>query len=163
MHSLFRTPEMPQFNSLLLERRYRGEHPVQTLFYLYRGEGFHLILATIFYVIKHSGVWAMPLLTANIIDVVSQPDKHSLMDLWVYVGILFLVFIQNIPTHYLFILQLSIATRNMESRLRSALARRLQHLSMNFYYRKSTGALQTKLLRDVEIIQQLTNNFFQTV
>ena len=102
----------------------------------------------------------MPLITANIIDIVTDPSHHSISDLWIYIGILIIVLIVNIPTHYLFILKLSTATRNMETGLRSALARRLQQLSMDFYTRHSTGALQTKLLRDVEILQQLTQNLF---
>jgi ATP-binding cassette subfamily B protein len=150
-------------DELLLERRYEGEHPFRTLIALYKGEYLNLSSSVGFYIIKHSGVWAMPLITASIIDIVSDPDKHSIRGLWFYLGILLVLLIVNIPTHYLFILKLSTATRNMETGLRSALTRRMQQLSMDFYTRHSTGALQTKLLRDVEILQQLTQNLFNVL
>ena len=147
----------------LLEHHYQGENPLRTLMVLYSGDYWNLVQAIFLYIIKHSGVWAMPLLTANIIDVVSEPDKHRLVELWVYVGILAVIFLLNIPTHYLFIHRVSTATRNMETKLRAALAHRLQHLSMNFIHRRTTGTLQTKLLRDVEILQQLTMSLFRIV
>lgn len=147
----------------LLERRYQGENPFRTLMVLYSGDYWKLAQAVVLYIIKHSGVWAMPLVTANIIDVVSAPDKHRLAELWLYIGVLAVIFVLNIPTHYLFIRRVSTATRNMETKLRAALAHRLQHLSMNFIHRRTTGTLQTKLLRDVEVLQQLTMNLFRIV
>ena len=146
-----------------LARQYRGESPLRTLLYLYRGDVHKLLLSIVVYIIKHSGVWALPLLTANIIDVVAQPDQHSLNELWVYSAILVVIYLQNIPTHYLFVHLISSAIRNMQVRLRSALTRRLQHLSMDFHYRKSSGALQSKLLRDVESIEQMTRLLFTNV
>ncbi len=56
---------------------------------------------------------------------------------------------------------MSVATRKMESNSRSLLTRQLQYLSIGFYHYNSIGALQNKLLRDVEQIQLLTNNVFQ--
>ncbi|MFW5749119.1 MAG: hypothetical protein ACOCYT_05845 [Chloroflexota bacterium] len=58
----------------LLERRYRGEAPLKTFLHLYRGDWLNLVLAVIFFVIKHSGVWAMPVITARIVDVIADPE-----------------------------------------------------------------------------------------
>jgi ATP-binding cassette subfamily B protein len=146
-----------------LERRYRGEHPIRTLLYFYKGDIRKLAWALGFYVIKHSGVWALPLLTANVIDVVSNPDTRSLSELWLYAFFLVVIFVQNIPTNSIYVHFLSSANRNMELKLRSTLTRRLQHLSINFYHRNSTGALQTKLLRDVEMIEQVTRQLFEVI
>lgn len=146
-----------------LERRYRGEHPFRTLLYLYQQDAQKLFWAVVFFTIKHSGVWALPLITANIIDVISNPATQSLGKLWLYAGLLVVIFVQNIPMQYVYISTLSSATRNMEANLRSALAHRLQQLSMNFFRRNSTGALQTKLLRDVELVEQVTKQLFETV
>ncbi len=146
-----------------LERRYSGQHPIRTLLVLYQNDRKRLFLALLFYFIKASGVWAMPIITASIVDVISMPDQHSISELWVYAGFLAVIFIQNIPTHYLYVWFLSMATRNMESNLRAALSRQLQHLSISFYFRNSTGALQSKLLRDVEAIEQLTRQLFETI
>lgn len=136
----------------LLEHRYEGEKALKTLRHLFRGDWLSLLAAEVLFIIKHSGAVVMPLLTANVIDVLTQGRPIS--DIWLYVALMVLLFVQNIPTHYLHIMALSTATRNMEVKLRSALARRLQYLSMSFYFRNSTGKLQAKLLRDVEVLEQ---------
>lgn len=140
----------------LLERRYRGQTPLSTFFVLYKGDWHNLALACVLFILKHSGVWAMPVVTALIIDELTTPTDNSSHAIIFYIGLLVLIVIQNIPTHYLFVMRMSIATRNMEAKLRAAMTRRLQYLSMLFYHRNSTGVLQTKLLRDVEVLQELT-------
>ncbi len=144
-----------------LEDNYRGDRPLKTLLYLYREDGSKIALSMLFYVIKHSPVWLMPLVVANVIDIISNPSTHSISELWLNGGILAASVVQNIPTHYLHIKFMSAATHNMETNLRSAIARRLQQLSLGFYHQKSTGTLQTKILRDVEAIEKLTTNLFQ--
>ncbi|NDJ76436.1 MAG: ABC transporter ATP-binding protein [Chloroflexi bacterium] len=150
-------------DSIILERRYQGEHPFRTLLVLLRGDTQRLLRAIGYYIVKHSGVWAMPLLTGYVIDIITTPDEHPITELWFIIALLAGILLLNIPTHYLFIRSLSTTTRNMETRLRAALSRQLQHLSMLFYARKTTGALQTKLLRDVEIVQQVTFQLFNLV
>jgi len=50
------------------------------------------------------------------------------------------------------------AIREVENRLRSALVERMQQLSMGFYLRTNAGVLQTKVVRDVENIEQMVRN-----
>ncbi len=147
----------------LLERRYSRRNPLRTLWYLYKGDRGWLLASLMFFVVKHSGTVVAPLLIANIVDIVTAPETRSLSEIWPYIGIMMFLYIQNVPTNWMFSMSLSRSTRNMEVKLRSALARRLQHLSMNFHYRNSTGMLQTKLLRDVEIIELLTKSLFSSV
>lgn len=146
-----------------MEHRYKSPNAIHTLLQLYRGEVSKLGQALLFYAIKHSGVWALPLVTASIIDVINEPQQHQLSELWLYAVFLVFIYIQNVPTHYIYIHYFSTANRNMETKLRSTLAWRLQQLSMDFHFRTSTGALQTKLLRDVELIEQLTRQLFETI
>lgn len=140
---------------------YRSDSPFRTLLLLYRQDLEKLGLSLFWYIIKHSPEWIKPVVIANIIDIISNPDKRSLSDLWLNGVILGVSIVQNIPTHYLHIRYMSIATRKMEANLRSLLTRQLQLLSIGFYHHHSTGALQNKLLRDVEQIQLLTNHIFQ--
>ncbi|MGQ4647238.1 ATP-binding cassette domain-containing protein [Lyngbya aestuarii] len=144
-------------------RLYRGDRPLRTLLILYRQDLGKLGLSMVFYVIKHSPEWIKPLVVANVIDIISNPDKSSLSDLWLNGAILAASVVQNIPTHYLHIKFMSVATRNMESNLRSLITRHLQNLEIGFYKYKSTGTLQNKLLRDVEQVQLLTTYVFQYV
>jgi ATP-binding cassette subfamily B protein len=143
-----------------LEHRFRGEHPVQTLWYLYRGERGRLLRGVVYFVIKHSPVWLMPLLTANIINLIAQPDQDTAAELWLNALVLALLLFQNIPFQYLYVRAVSQAARRLETQLRSALCRRLQHLSIGFFAARSAGALQSKVLRDVEAIEQLTRTLF---
>jgi ATP-binding cassette, subfamily B, bacterial len=145
-----------------LERRFHGEHPLRTLLFLYREERARLLWGAVLYVIKHSPVWVMPLITARIVDIVASPEKHSINEIWINAAILVAILLQNIPVNYLCVRSISHAARAMETRLRSAICRRLQHLSIGYYTRQSAGTLQTKVLRDVESIEQLTRGLFDT-
>lgn len=143
-----------------LEHRFSGEHPLRTLLYLYRGQRGRLALATIAFTVKHSPVWLFPVITGRIVDIVAQPERHSRHDLWIWAAVLLGLLVQNVPLHYAFVRCLSLAVRTLETQLRSALCRRLQHLSIGYYARQSAGALQTKVLRDVEAVEQLTRVLF---
>lgn len=143
----------------LLEHRYQGERPLRTLLTLYRPERGRLLLAAVLFIIKHSPVWMLPVLTANIIDIISTPDA-DLSGLWFNALLLVLLLVQNVPLHTLYARYLSRAVRETETRLRAAICRRLQHLSISYYTRQSAASLQTKVLRDVENIEQMTRTLF---
>ncbi|TLN14234.1 ABC transporter ATP-binding protein, partial [bacterium] len=145
-------------NQPLIEHNYQGESPLRTLWFLFEGDRLHLLAATLVFVVKHSPVWLMPLLTANIIDVVVQ--HGPLADLWWNALVLVVLFFQNIPMQMLYMRHLSIALRRMETRLRSALSRQLQRLSISYFTRANAGVLQNKVVRDVETIEQMVRQLF---
>ncbi len=70
--------------------------------------------------------------------------------------------VQNVPLHFLYVRYLSRAIRSVEMRLRSALCRRLQHLSIGYYTRTSAGVLQSKVVRDVEAVEQMIRMSFDS-
>jgi ATP-binding cassette subfamily B protein len=109
-----------------------------------------------FFTIKHSPAWLLPLLTANIIDVLVQRKPLSM--LWIYVGLMALLVVQNLPINLLYVRFLSRAVRSLESNLRSTIAQRLQQLNMSYYAKTNAGVLQTKVVRDVEAIEQMLKN-----
>jgi len=143
-----------------LEHRFSGEHPIRTLLYLYSGQRRQLLLATLCFIIKHSPVWLMPAITADVVSMVADSAHHHAADLTRSCIFLGLILAQNVPFHYAYVGSLSRAARTMETRLRSALCRRLQHLSIDYYARQSAGALGSKVLRDVESVEQLTRVIF---
>ncbi|RUT09876.1 ABC transporter ATP-binding protein [Dulcicalothrix desertica PCC 7102] len=142
---------------------YRSQAPFKTLLLLYRHDWHKLLLSLLFYVIKHSPEWIRPVVFANIVDIISRPQQHQLTELWLNGAVLAVSIVQNIPTHYWHIMAMSAATRQMEVNLRYSLTQQLQQLSIGFYKQRSTGVLQSKLLRDVEEIQILTTYIFQLV
>ncbi len=159
---------MPMTNQSIAVRRSpvaakaTSQHPLRLLFNLYREDWGKLALASLIYIVKHSPVWIMPLITADIINIISSQGQIGLGRLWFDGFLLLIVLLQNIPTQYVYIRLLSLAIRRMESKLRSMLAQQLQLMSIGFYNQRSSGVLQAKVLRDVEIIEQLTRNVFQS-
>ena len=132
---------------------FKGESPIKTLLFLMQDQRKNILLAIIFFSIKHSPSWFIPLITANLIDVVVQ--KQGLVTLALNSAALIIVVLQNFPTNLLYVHYLAKAVRDIENRLRSALVVRMQQLSIGFYQRTNAGALQTKVVRDVENIEQM--------
>ncbi|MDD5199430.1 MAG: ABC transporter ATP-binding protein [Terrimicrobiaceae bacterium] len=145
-----------------IENHFRGNKPWATLMSLYWPERRWVVLTVLFYLLKASPNWVLPLVTANIIDIIARPDATAGRSLWLNATVGAVLLLQNIPSSVLYGNALSRAVRNVESRLRSALVRRLQVLSIAFHSRTNTAALQTKVLRDVESVEQLSRQIVET-
>lgn len=139
------------------EFSFNQSHPLKTLVRLYEGQHRNLILAVIFYVIKHSPVWVLPIVSANIINIVSNPEQSSLQTLVTNVIVMIFLLLQNIPAHTMYVRFLSKAVWSVQTRLRSAMVRRLQQLSISYHNDSQSGRLQTKVLRDVEAVEMLSH------
>ncbi|NUS07415.1 MAG: ABC transporter ATP-binding protein [Nonomuraea sp.] len=136
-----------------LDHRYRDEHPIRTLGYLFRADRRHLIAAVGVFTVKHSPVWLLPLITASIIDTVVQ--HAPIGRLWLSTGIILFILIVNYPLHVLYVRLLYGSVRRMGTALRSALCTRMQQLSIGYHSRVSAGVLQAKVVRDVETVEQM--------
>lgn len=143
-----------------LERRYRSKSPFRTLFGLVAPDGWRLVLSAVCFVVKHSPVWITPIVVADVIDVVALPARHDLGRIWMDGGILLVLLLQNIPFELVHVAQLSRVVRRLERDLRGALVQRLQQLSIAFHDNSRSGALQTKILRDVEAVEGLCRYAF---
>lgn len=137
--------------------------PFKTLVGLYKGNMLNLFLSFFFFIFKHSPVWIMPIVTGNVIDIVSNPKNRSFNDLWINVGIAVILVIQNVPTHILYTKYFSKASRYVEADLRSKLVRKLQILSISYHKDLKSGKLQSKVLRDVEAITVLSRMFCNSI
>ena len=133
-----------------------SSRPWRTLGRLYRPERWWLLLGELFFLLKASPLWVIPIVTANIIDAVLMPRGEGLPALWMNASIGAVMLLQNIPSGVLYGRYSSRALRSTENRLRSALVRKLQMLSIGFHQRRSTGSMQTKVLRDVEAVEQMS-------
>ncbi|MFF1675132.1 ABC transporter ATP-binding protein [Streptomyces sp. NPDC058256] len=135
-----------------LDHRYRGEHPIRTLAYLFRADRWRLAAAIAVFTVKHSPLWLLPLITASIIDTVVQHGPIG--RLWVSSGALLLILAVNLPLHLLYVRLLYGSVRRMGTDLRSSLCTRMQQLSIGYHSRVSAGVLQAKVIRDVETVEQ---------
>ncbi|GAA2113888.1 ABC transporter ATP-binding protein [Kitasatospora saccharophila] len=134
-----------------LSHRYRGEHPVRTLLFLFRPDRARVLGAVGVFFAKHAPVWLLPLITANIVDVVVKHRDVSV--LWWNSAILLTILLLNLPLHMLYVHWMHGSIRRMGTRLRSALCHRMQQLSIGYHSRVSAGVLQAKVIRDVEGIE----------
>lgn len=138
-----------------VEIHYEAKHPWRTLLNLYWPERRWMSLALFSYLFKASPVWILPVITANIIDILAHPAGGGLRLLWLNAAVGGVAIAQNVLSAAFYVNFLSRGVRNVEVRLRSALVRRLQMLSISYHNRASTGALQTKVTRDVESIEMM--------
>lgn len=138
-------------------------HPVKTFFKLYKGTYWRFLLAGIFFVLKNSPVWVLPIVTANIINIATSPKSHSAYEIAINIGVIMLLVAFNFPLNYLFNVCQSTATRAVEAHLRSSLVRKIQQLSISFHTETESGRLQSKIIRDVEAIQTLSSQIFTSL
>lgn len=111
------------------------------------------LLSFLFYLLKHSPVWLLPLYVSGLINAIVAGDSGSLWGYgWQTLGMLVL-FVLNIPFQSLHIRVFSRASRQIEQTLRSSLIRKLQELSISYYAKTKSGSLTAKFLRDVEAIE----------
>ncbi|MFE0459198.1 ABC transporter ATP-binding protein [Kitasatospora sp. NPDC058965] len=134
-----------------LSHRYRGEHPVRTLVFLFRPDRARVFGAVGVFFFKHAPVWLLPLITANIVDVVVKHRDISV--LWWNSAVLLAILLLNLPLHLLYVHWMHGSIRRTGTRLRSALCHRMQQLSIGYHSRVSASVLQAKVIRDVEGIE----------
>jgi ATP-binding cassette subfamily B protein len=134
-----------------LSHRYRGEHPLHTLLYLFQPDRGRVVLAMLAFFGKHTPVWLLPLITANVVDVVVQHRPISV--LWWNSAVLLVILLLNLPLHLAYVRCMQGSIRRTGTRLRTALCHRMQQLSIGYHSRVSAGVLQAKVIRDVESIE----------
>ena len=158
---LMNNEELTQLEAEFVQR-YKGseKHPIRTLLRFYKGQYHRLALAALCYIIKKAPQWLIPIVTANLIDLVVDKPADMMLRIWINVGVLAVTLVMNIPFHYAYVKLESVATRNVEAGLRGALVRKLQHLSIGHYREMQSGRIQSKMMRDVEAIANLSSSIF---
>ena len=153
-------PGSTRSEDFLPERRFDSAHPLRTLWRLFDGQRKKALGAVLLFVIKQSPASLMPLAVGMIVDALTPVTESSMRRvLWVAGGFLLLL-AQNPLLHTAFSRIMSSLLRDMQCRLRSALVERLQQLAISFHEENQSSALQTKILRDVDAIDNLCRYLF---
>ena len=147
----------------LLHFDYRNHKTLDTYLHFYANHHAQLALAIFAFVIKASPTWGIPIITANIINMITSGEKDIGWAITIQFAIGSLMILQNIPTHVWYVRILSKITRSVEMELRTSLCTRLQQLSIPYHTNSKIGVLQTKVLRDVENIEMLTKMLFDAL
>ncbi|HEY9309620.1 MAG TPA: ABC transporter ATP-binding protein [Microbacterium sp.] len=108
---------------------------------------------------KEIPLWFLPVVTAEIIDLVATGGDVSTVLVWFAIAAVLLI--QNYPMHIVYTRNFMTVVRDTGAGLRNALAARLQSLSIGYHTRVSSSIVQTKVVRDVEnvelMLQQVTH------
>ncbi|MBD5473094.1 MAG: ABC transporter ATP-binding protein [Lachnospiraceae bacterium] len=149
---------------VLLESFRRNEtHSLKTLIGLYKDQYFKLFLSVLMFAIKHTPVWALPIVTANIINAATVPSENAASTIIINVTVMIVLVLQNLLTNYLHTYFYAKVVRNVECGLRSSMIRKLQQLSITYHNEMQSGRLQSKIMRDVEQIENLSAQIFISV
>ncbi|MCM1023244.1 MAG: ABC transporter ATP-binding protein/permease [Prevotella sp.] len=149
---------------VLLESFRRNEnHSLKILIGLYKGQYFKLFLSVLMFAVKHTPVWALPIVTANIINAAVSAGENALRTIIINVSVIILLVLQNLLTNYLHTYFYAKVVRNVECGLRSSMIRKLQQLSITYHNEMQSGRLQSKIMRDVEQIENLSAQIFISV
>jgi len=127
---------------------------LRTYWRLFAGRQRRLLAAGAVYLVKHSPAVLLPVITGLTVDLLAEKAAPGRIAACAIATALLIA--QNLPGHRLYVRWISEVVRGVEAALRAALAQRLQVLALPWWWRQSPAALQTKLLRDVEAIGQLT-------
>lgn len=142
-----------------IERAIDGRHPARSVLRLLDLHRLRILTAIGFFALKDTPLWLLPVVTAEIIDVVVAGGPFTSLALWA--GIALVALLQNYPNHVMYTRLFMGAVRSIGADLRNALASRLQSLSIGFHTRANSAIVQTKVVRDVEnvevMLQQMTH------
>ncbi len=132
--------------------------PIRTLVRFAKPYRKYYIFAVLFFLVKDSPAWLLPLVTSRIIDAVAI--SKYLFELATYVGIGVVLLLQNFPTNMFFVRYSSKATRSLAFDLRDSLSNHLQKLRISSEISSSPAVIQTKLVRDVENVELMIQQSF---
>ncbi len=134
---------------------------------MYRRYPLQLLLSVLFYVIATLPHITIPIVTANLINVVVDVAEGKTFDyltpIIINISVLVVLLLLNIPTNMIRVSLQSVVMRKVEVGLRGALVRKLQQLSISFHKEMQSGRIQSKLMRDVETVQMLSSQLFTTI
>ncbi len=130
---------------------------------LLRQNAIAILISAILYVIKTAALWAIPLVTSEIINTVTRNDPNMTSKLLVCAIILVILILQNYPLHVLYSKHIDKKLRDLGAGLRNTLIRKLQHLSITYHKEIESGKIQSKFMRDIESIELLCNQFVKSL
>ena len=129
-----------------------------------------LAISTFAYLLQSIPVWLVPLLTANIINLVTETvfsgeglTQSVWIELAINAAIMLVVILQNIPSTLWRNITVSKMLRRNSAGIKSAVVRKLQGLSITYHKDMQTGKIQSKFLRDTDLVDQLFNVTMNTL
>lgn len=124
-----------------------------------------LILSSFIYLLQHSPVFVTPIITANIINIVTEAVSSAgdiTTAIWnrllINVIVLAVCILQNVPSTVWRWKVVSKMNRTTSAAIKSSVVRKLQCLSVTYHKDMQTGKIQSKFLKDTDSVDQLMNS-----
>lgn len=120
-----------------------------------------LILSTVVYLFQSAPVWAIPICSANIINLVTKAVSAGVVGREIWRGliinavVLIVLIAQNIPSTMLRWRIVSKMLRRTSAGIKSSVVRKLQSLSITYHKDMQTGRIQSKFLKDTDSVDSL--------
>jgi ATP-binding cassette subfamily B protein len=141
---------------------YHSKHPWRLLWQLAAFSPRQAFLLLALYALKISPGLLLPVFVAKIVLMASQPEETSLYEFMMICVTYGFCLLQNPISHWIYVRHSSHHIRQVERKLRGAVARQLQALTFSYHQTAESGRLQAKVLRDVDDITQLVNTLLNT-
>lgn len=137
--------------------------PVKILIGILGSNWARILLSSAIYIVKNCAVWIIPIITANIINAITEQNDDTVRTMVVNGLVMLAVLVQNVPTHVLYARYTDRMVRNIGAGLRNTLIKKLQHLSLSYHKEIESGRIQSKFMRDIEAIEFFNNHFLKSV
>ncbi len=166
--------EIPNYDGLFLEEKNKmGKNKSAFMKKIISMNRLPIILSLFLYLIQCLPVYVTPIITAEIINVVtfavsSGEATYEVLNKLVFYAIIILVcLIQNVPSTRLRLKIVSKMLRSTSAGIKASVVRRLQSLSLSFHKDVETGKVQAKFIKDTEevdnYLSQLLTHFIPNV
>ena len=154
---------IPDYEELFTEEGKEGGAGGRLLLKLLKQNALKIIVSTFMFIVKASPVWIIPVVTASVINIVTEGGEGIMSDILIKVGILLFLILQNIPTHMLYARYSDNMLRTVGAGLRNTLIKKLQHLSISYHKEIESGRVQSKFMRDIDAIEFLNHHLVKGV
>ena len=142
--------------------KYRNQ-PLKVMLSLFHGHGRGLLATMAFLTAKESVIWILPVTTANIINFATYRGEYTVRYFLFNMALSVAVLLLNLGSAYGATVVYEKLTRNIEQNLRSSLVRKYQQLSISFHTETRTGRLQSKVIRDVDGVEDVLKIVMKSV
>ncbi len=154
---------IPDYECLFTETGGGGNAGARILKRIFEQNFGKIVMSTILMLIKNAAVWALPVITANIINCAANPTPHTQRDILLNVLVLIILIVQNFGSHMLYAKYTNKLLRTIGAGLRNTLIRKIQHLSITYHKEIETGRIQAKFMRDIEAIEFFNMHFLKSL
>ncbi|MBR5439637.1 MAG: ABC transporter ATP-binding protein [Clostridia bacterium] len=115
------------------------------------------------HIICDSPTWVFSLVTSDVINLITYKPEGFVLRIVLEALILFILILFNVPTNVLYSKILNGTIRSNTARIKSALIRKLQRLSITYHKEMEEGRISSKFIRDVDNVGMYHRIFLSTI